>query len=66
MDERRQVRARLTPEARAAWERVLVENGVTWTAIFEALGQDIAAGRWTPSKSTIQAARRLDRERFSR
>lgn len=66
MDDRRQVRPRLTAEARAAWERVLIENGVTWSSMFEALGQAIAAGKWTPPQGAIAAARKLDFERKSR
>jgi hypothetical protein len=66
VDERRQVRPRLTPEARAAWERILFEHGLTWSSMFEALGQEIAAGRWEPSPSVVRAARQLDWERKSR
>lgn len=64
--QRKQVRARLTPAALKAWERVLADNGLTWTSMFEALGQDIAAGQWEPSAAQIEEARRIDWERKSR
>lgn len=64
--DRQQVRARLTPEALQAWDRVRLDNGLTWTSMLEALGQDLAAGRWKIAPRTIRLAHQIDMERRSR
>jgi len=64
---RPEIRARLTPEARAAWDRVCGRHGVTLTTLVQALGERLDAGddEWiTPD--VVDRARQLDRERYSR
>lgn len=60
------IRARLTDESSRAWDRTVTREGVTMTALLEAIGREIAAGRWQPTKRMIDQARRIDSERRSR
>jgi hypothetical protein len=62
---RRQVHARLDPVSAAAWDRWLTREGVTFSAVLEALGREIAEGR-NPSKRVVRLARSIDRMRGSR
>lgn len=61
-----EIRARLSDEAKAAWERLCISEGVTITALIEALGRDLDEGGWTPSRRVFSEARRIDRARRSR
>lgn len=60
------IRARLTDEAARAWDRTVTREGVTMTALIEALGREMADGHWKPTRHAIELARRIDRERRSR
>jgi hypothetical protein len=40
----RVVKARLTPDAAAGWDRLCTRRNVTFTALMEALGEQLAAG----------------------
>lgn len=40
-----EVRARLTDEAYAAWDRAVTREGVTLTALVESIGREMAAER---------------------
>lgn len=56
----------LTPEARAGWDRLLDEHGRTFTSVIEALGRDLADGSRPIPGRVLEAAARIDRERYSR
>lgn len=64
---RPEIRARLTPEARDAWDAVCARHGVTMTTLMQALGERLADGddAWVTAE-VIGRARQLDRERYSR
>lgn len=58
--------ARLTEASYEAWERYVTRRGVSWTALIEALGEQLAAGEnWVPETAVVRA-RQLDRQRGSR
>lgn len=60
------LRARLSDDASHAWDAFATDAGVTMTALIEALGRDMAAGQWKPTKRVVDEARRIDHERRSR
>lgn len=60
------ISARLTDGAATAWDRSATTEGVTLTALLEALGRDMATGKWKPPRHAIELARKIDRERRSR
>lgn len=60
------ISARLTDGAAGAWDRTCTREGVTLTALLEALGQAIALDRWHPPVTVVTAAKQIDRERRSR
>lgn len=62
---RRMLRGRVDEDTAAAWERWLAREGVTFSAVLEAIGQEIAAGR-PPTRKVVMLARQIDRERGSR
>lgn len=64
---RPEIRARLTPEARAAWDQVCADHGITLTTLIQSLGERLADGddEWI-TDDVVARARRLDRERYSR
>jgi hypothetical protein len=64
--DRYELRARLTVRAWRGWDRTATTEGITATALAEALGVEMAAGKWHPSRRVIEAARKIDRERRSR
>lgn len=60
---------RLSPEARRGWDRLSSEEGVSLTALIEALGLELDEHRaptdpygWT----VVERARRIDHERGTR
>lgn len=62
---RRQVHGRVDEETYAAWDRWVTSEGVTFAAVLEAIGREIAAGR-PPSKRVVILARRIDRARYNK
>lgn len=66
MAERRPVQARLSVEAWEAWDRLLADQRSTFTAIIEAIGLDLAAGRRPLPERILKAAAQIDRQRSSR
>lgn len=60
------IRARLSDESSRAWDRTVTREGVTMTALLEALGREMSAGRWHPTRGAVELARKIDRERRSR
>jgi hypothetical protein len=63
---RPEIRGRVSPAAHQAWDRLVTTEGVTVSGLLEALGQELADGRWRPTQRTIRLARTIDRERHSR
>lgn len=61
-----QIKGRLSEPASKAWDRFITQEGVTTAALLAALGEELAAGRWKPTRRAIEEARRIDRERHSR
>jgi hypothetical protein len=61
-----EIRARLTDEAAQAWDRLVTAEGVTVTALVEALGRELGEGTWRPTRRAVERARQIDRERRSR
>lgn len=61
-----EIRARLTDQAGGAWDRLATSEGVTITALVEALGLELDEKRWRPTAATITRARQIDRDRRSR
>jgi hypothetical protein len=59
------LRGRVDEDTARAWDRWLTAEGVTFSAVLEALGQEMAEGR-PPSKRVAVLARKIDRERSSR
>lgn len=56
---------RVTPEAKAAWERLAAENGVTASALAEAIGL-LVIGQGRPLRDAIAEAKRVTLERRQR
>lgn len=54
--ERKPMQARLTLRSRAAWDRTLTREGVTITALLEALGMEMAEAKWNPAGPGHQAS----------
>lgn len=61
-----QIKGRLTEASGRAWDKVATTEGVTMTALLEALGRALESGAWKPSRRVIEEARRIDAERRSR
>ena len=61
-----QVQVRLSEDARRGWDRLCTDNGCTLTAVLEALGRELDAGRSPVPERVLKAAREIDRERRSR
>lgn len=59
------VKGRVDPETYRAWDRWRIAQGITWAAMFEAIGRETAAGR-PLSKRIVEEARRVDQERNSK
>lgn len=62
----RELRAKLSEPSGAAWDRMLTNEGVTASALVEAMGQLMSKRRWKPSAEMLRLARQIDRERRSR
>lgn len=62
----RELRAKLSEPAGAAWDRMLTDEGITASGLIEALGREMAAGRWKPSNRVLALTKQIDRERRSR
>lgn len=62
----RRVTVRLGDSASRGWDRVTDDEGITRTALAEALGQMIDERAWEPPDEAIQRARKIDRERRRR
>lgn len=60
------ISARLSEHAGAGWDRTATREGVTLTALLEALGLDLADDHWKPPRRVIDEARRIDRDRRNR
>ena len=56
---------RVTPEARAAWEACALENGVTSSALAEAIGL-VVIGEGGSLSDAVVVARRIMRDRQRR
>lgn len=63
---RHEIRARLSEPSWRAWDRLVTAEGVTMTALCEALGLELHEGRWRPTERVLARARRIDRDRRSR
>lgn len=61
-----QIKGQLSDPASKAWDRLTTKEGVTTAALLAALGEELAAGRWRPTRRAIEIARRIDKERGSR
>lgn len=61
-----QIKGNVSEPAGRAWDRFRLEHGLTTAALIAAIAEDMAAGRWQPSKRTVELARKIDRERHSR
>lgn len=66
MAERRRTPIRLTDEARDGFDRYCTAERVTLTALVEALGLELGAGRTVLAASVVERAAAIDRERKSR
>lgn len=66
MEERRRFLFRLTDTSRSGWDRLCADERVTFTALIEAIGLDLAEGRTVVDAQTIERAAAIDRERKSR
>lgn len=60
-----EIRARLTEPAWESWDRLCASEGVTLTALLEALGRELG-DQWQPTQRVLKAAREIDWERRSR
>lgn len=60
------VSIRLSDEAHQGWDREATRNGVTLTALIEALGQALCDGKRPIPATILDAARAIDFERRSR
>ena len=56
---------RVTPEARAAWEQLADDEGVTCSALAEAIGL-LVIGEGRPLSDAVDEARRIMRDRQRR
>lgn len=56
---------RVTPEARAAWEQFAVEQGVTSSALAEAIGR-LMFDEGKPLSAAVAEARKISRDRLRR
>lgn len=61
-----QIKGQLSDPASKAWDRLTTAEGVTTAALLAALGEELAEGRWRPTRRVVERARRIDRERHSR
>jgi hypothetical protein len=59
------LRGRVEEDTAHCWDRFLTTEGLTFSAVLEALGQEMAVGR-PPSRRVVKLARKIDRERSSR
>jgi hypothetical protein len=60
-----EVRARLSAPSWAAWDRWVTQQGVTTTALIEAIAVELGEG-WNPPARIVKRAREIDRARRSR
>lgn len=63
--ERRPLLLRLTPESYEGWQTYAADNGVTVTALEEAIGVQLAGGKLDLQRA-VRAARKIDAERRKR
>lgn len=66
MADRTRPNLRLTDEARDGFDRFCTTERVTLTALVEALGLELAAGRRAIATSVVERAAAIDRQRKSR
>jgi hypothetical protein len=64
--ERRPVKARLTFDAAAGWDRICTRRNVTFTALMQALGEQLTQGDQLDVETAVARAHEVDRERRSR
>lgn len=64
--ERRPVKARLTDDAARGWDRICTQHNVTFTALMQALGEQLAQGDSLDVDAAVTRAHEVDRERRSR
>ena len=65
----KEIKARLSNEARGGWVGFCDEHGVTLTGLLEAVGRIMAAGQMHSTKQVervVHLARQIDRERAKR
>ena len=59
------LRGRVDEDTARAWDRWLTEERLTFAAVLEAIGREIAAGK-PPTKRVAELAAKIDRERNSK
>lgn len=62
----KEIRGRLSEPAGRGWDRFLASEGVDATALLEAIGRDMAAGKWWIPARVLREAKRIRQERKGR
>lgn len=62
----KEIRGRLSERAGRGWDRFLASEGVNATALLEAMGRDMADGKWWIPSRVSREAKEIALERDSR